>query len=60
MKSVKAVVANPVRVQLNTVNKDRHQWATIIDAATGKRIHTGQPKYIKRVAKKKFNLDLRW
>jgi hypothetical protein len=27
---------------------------------TGRVVHTGQPKYIKRVAKTKFNLELVW
>ncbi len=58
MKNTAAIVANPVRVQLNTPNKARSQWARIICERTGKTLHTGQPAYIKRLARKKFNLTL--
>jgi len=60
MKTATATVSVPVRIQLNTVNAGKQQWARIIDNKSGATIHTGQPSYIKRVAKKKFNLDLRW
>jgi hypothetical protein len=56
MQKIKTKTARPVRVILNTQNPNRHQWAKIVE---GKKVlHTGQPRYIKRVAKKKFNLDL--
>jgi|TARA_B100000085_G_scaffold203899_1_gene187469 hypothetical protein len=56
MQKVQTKTARPVRVILNTQNPQRHQWAKIVE---GKKVlHTGQPRYIKRVAKKKFNLDL--
>jgi len=56
MQKVQTKTARPVRVILNTDNPNRHQWAKIVE---GKKVlHTGQPRYIKRVAKKKFNLDL--
>lgn len=58
MKNTQAIVANPVRVQLNTTRKQSNQWARIICERTGKTLHTGHPRYIKRVAKRKFNLDL--
>jgi hypothetical protein len=58
MKLAQVKIATPVRVQLNTTNTKRHQWARIIDNRTGRVLHTGQPKYIRRVARKKFNLDL--
>jgi hypothetical protein len=60
MLATKTITANPVRVQLNTTNDKRHQWARIICVKTGRVVHTGQPKYIKRVAKTKFNLELVW
>ena len=60
MLATKTITANPVRVQLNTTNTKRHQWARIIDCKTGRIIHTGQPKYIAKVAKTKYNLELVW
>jgi len=60
MKTATATVSVPVRIQLNTVNAGKQQWARIIDKKSGVAIHTGQPSYIKRVAKKKFNLSLMW
>ena len=56
MKTLQAKPARTVRVILNTQNRERHQWAKIVEGS--KVLHTGQPRYIKRVAKKKFNLDL--
>jgi len=56
MQKVATKTARPVRVILNTDNPERHQWAKIMEGR--KVLHTGQPRYIKRVAKKKFNLDL--
>jgi len=56
MQKLNAKPARVVRVILNTPNRDRHQWAKIIEGR--KVLHTGQPRYIKRVAKAKFNLDL--
>lgn len=56
MKSVKAnVFATPIRVRVNTSNKNKHQWGQIIDAKSGAVLHTGQLKHIKYVAKKKYN-----
>ena len=56
MKTLQAKPARIVRVILNTENPQRHQWAKIVE---GKKVlHTGQPRYIKRVAKAKFNLEL--
>jgi len=56
MKTLQAKPARTVRVILNTPNRERHQWARIVEGR--KILHTGQPRYIKRVAKAKFNLDL--
>ena len=58
MKTQTATVARPVRIQLNTANKAKNQWARIICERTGKTLHTGQPKYIQRVAAKRFNVDV--
>ena len=56
MKTLQAKPARTVRVILNTPNRERHQWARIVEGR--KTLHIGQPRYIKRVAKAKFNLDL--
>ena len=56
MKQLQTKPSRQVRVILNTPNKNRHQWAKIVE---GKKVfHTGQPKYIQKVAKDKFNLAL--
>jgi DUF917 family protein len=44
----------PVRILLNTSNRSSHQWAKIVDARTGKILHTGQLAYIKRLAKLRY------
>lgn len=58
MKLANVKISNPVRIVLNTTNPNRHQWAKIVENNTGKTLHTGQVKYIRRVARKKFNLDI--
>jgi hypothetical protein len=55
MKAQNVKLAQSVRVVFNTNNPNRHQWAKIV-APNGKILHTGQVPYIKRVARKKFNL----
>lgn len=55
MKAQNIKLAQTVRVVFNTNNPQRHQWAKIV-APSGKILHTGQVPYIKRVARKKFNL----
>jgi len=54
MKAVKSNMFRKVRVVLNTDRSDRPQWAKIV--VDGKVAHTGQRKYIKSVAKNKYNL----
>jgi|TARA_R110000744_G_scaffold20351_1_gene53413 hypothetical protein len=56
MKNVKTFVLNQpkVRIVKNTDRNDRDQWAKIV--VNGTVMHTGQPKYIKGLAKKKYNL----
>ncbi len=56
MKSVKANLRPSVRIEKNTDRKDRPQWARIVDRESGNTLHVGQVKYIKGVAKKKYNL----
>ena len=56
IKNVKTLLLNQpkVRIVQNTARSDRDQWAKIV--VNGTVMHTGQPKYIKGVAKKKYNL----
>jgi hypothetical protein len=57
MKTVRAdLFAVPVNVQVNTMNKNRDQWARVIDARNGKILHTGQLPYIKKIVRKKYNV----
>ena len=57
MKTLQAKPARSVRIILNTPNRERHQWAKIVEGR--KVLHIpDSPVYIKRVAKAKFNLDL--
>ena len=44
-----------IKGKLNTTNRSRDQWAQIVECRTGRVLHTGQPRYIKRVAKAKYN-----
>ena len=50
--------AREIDAHLNTKNRQRNQWAQITDARSGQVLHTGQPCYIKQVAKKKYNTVL--
>lgn len=55
MQAVKSSsFATPVRIRRNTsASSKNHQWAQIIDAKTGKVLHTGQIHYISVVARKR-------
>jgi hypothetical protein len=56
MKAVKGnLFAVEIKGKVNTTNRSRDQWAQITDARSGRILHTGQPRYIKRVAKAKYN-----
>ena len=55
MKSLSKQFAVPVRVIVNTLNKNKDRWAQIQIAETGTVLHTGQPSYIRRVAKARYN-----
>ena len=56
MKSVKGnVFAVKIRATLNTSNSNKDQWAKIVSFSTGQVLHTGQPRYIKRVARERYN-----
>lgn len=59
MKTATISLAKPVNVHINTTDKTKSQWAQIV-TESGIILHTGQPKYIRRVAKTRFNLELRW
>ena len=54
MKAVKSNIYRKVRVVLNTERPDRPQWAKIV--VDGQVTHTGQKSYIRRIAKKRYNL----
>ena len=55
MKAVKGnLFAVEIKGKVNTTNRSRDQWAQITDARSGRVLHTGQPRYIKRVAKAKY------
>jgi len=56
MKAVQGNIYKIARVVLNTTNKDRNQWAKII--VDGVICHTGQTAYIKKLAKKRYNLSV--
>ena len=54
MKKVKAnLFAVPVRVKVNTMDRNKSQW--IVEAKTGKILHTGQLRHIRRVARERYN-----
>jgi hypothetical protein len=56
MKAVKGnLFAVQIKGKVNTTNRSRDQWAQIVECRTGKVLHTGQPRYIKRVAKDRYN-----
>lgn len=54
MKSVAVSVARPVRIVQNSA-KAGNQWGRIKCADTGETLHVGQLKYIKRIAKARYN-----
>ena len=55
MKAIKGNLCFLPRAIVNTDRTDRPQWAKIV--IDGKVVHTGQLRYIKRIAKTKYNLD---
>ena len=55
MKVIKTKLVNQIGVRVNTTRKDRDQWAQIVCQSSGKVRHTGQPKYIRYVARKRYN-----
>jgi hypothetical protein len=57
VKSV--VVARPVKVVQNTV-KVGNQWGQIKDAVSGEVLHVGQLPYIKQVARKRYNVAVKF
>ena len=58
MKNMNVVIARPVKVVVNgAVRGDK--WGQVIDANTGEILHTGQIKYVKRVALAKYNALVR-
>lgn len=57
VKSV--VVARPVKVIQNSV-KSGNQWGQIKDAVSGDVLHVGQLPYIKQVARKRYNVAVKF
>lgn len=55
MQSLSVKVNRPIRVIRNTGNRKVNQWATIKCATSGEVLHVGQPKYIERIARKRYN-----
>jgi len=58
MKNQVTVVARPVKVIVNSVNSNLHQWGQIRDAKTNQILHTGRVGYIRRVALKRYNTQV--
>ena len=53
------VFARPIRVVRNTHKGSvNDQWAKIVDAKSGKILHTGQLRYIRRVARDRYNVGV--
>lgn len=44
-----------VKVIANSSSRKNIRWAKIVDAKTGKVLHTGQPRYIQTVARKRYD-----
>ena len=61
MLKVKAnLFAIPIRIVRNTSkNSFNSQWAKIVNDKTGETLHTGQIDYIRRIAKKRYNIDVK-
>ena len=56
MVSVQQKAVNPIKVSINILNRSNHQWMQIKCAKTGKVKHTGQARYIKRLAAKRYGV----
>ncbi len=54
MKNAQVVVARPIRVVANGAVKG-DKWARIVCAKSGQVLHTGQLKYIRKVAIGRYN-----
>ena len=48
------VIVREIKVESNGAGSNRDKWMRIKDAKTGEILHTGQPKYIKGVAKNRY------
>jgi len=57
MLTAKVRCFRPVRVLQNTTDRTKDRWARIVDCQTGQILHTGQPRYIKKIARKRYNVD---
>jgi len=54
MKSLNVVSVRNIKVEFNAASSKNNVWMRIKDADTGVILHTGQPKYIKAIAKKRY------
>lgn len=54
MKSVFTSDVRPVQILSNGASRG-DAWAKIVDARTKKVLHTGQLRYIRRLAKKRYH-----
>ena len=59
LKVSNVVIARPVKIVQNSV-KAGNQWGQIKDAISGDVLHVGQLPYIKRVARKRYNVAVRF
>jgi hypothetical protein len=57
VKSV--VVARPVKIIQNSV-KTGNQWGQIKDAVSGDVLHVGQLPYIRRIARDRYNIAVKF
>ena len=59
MKRVNEVrIARPVRIVRNSATG--HQWGQIRDNQTGEILHTGRLNYIRRIARNRYNLAVKF
>lgn len=55
MKLFTSRPAVSVKIVANSSKKQNITWVKIVDAKTGKVLHTGQPRYIQTVARKRYD-----
>ena len=55
MKNVATTVLRTITVESNGAGNSKDKWMRIRDAKTREILHTGQPTYIRGIAKRKYN-----